>query len=185
MEAVEYFYLDEWKEIVNARANMAASSTFAINIYEGIESVIYRVAHNSDLRFLEKIEDLVREDNCLNLQDILRVIDGFRRFVKCTQCQKEKFKESKGYFLLNRKNWKNEAEKMLSVSQRYYGVDDSMGMRRRNMKWADRFVELVKEGKRLTTFVGVAHLVGDGSFVEELEKKGFTVTEIPWTDQDE
>lgn len=74
---------------------------------------------------------------------------------------------------------------MLSASQRYYGVDDSMEMRRRNIKWANRFDELAKEKQRLTTFVGVAHLVGDGSFIEELEKKGFTVTEIPWTDQDE
>lgn len=111
MKAVEFFYLDEWKEIINARTNMAAGFTTATTLYEGIESVIYRVAHDSDLRFMEKVEEVVKEDNCLSPQDISKAISGFRHLIKCEQCQREKSKESIGYFFLNRKNWKSEAKK--------------------------------------------------------------------------
>lgn len=179
------FVLGDWRQVVSARTTMAGGNFNGKSLYEGVEAIIYRMADLPDMRFLETIEELTRNSDCLDKRTMEQTISGFRRLMQCVPCQREKSREDLGYFLLDRKNWRQEAEKMLSAPLRYYGVDDTWQMRGRNRAWADRFVELTKEKQRLTTFVGVAHLVGEGSFIEELEKKGFTVTEIPWTDQDE
>lgn len=175
----------EWGRVVSMRAAMEGGDFANQKTYEGIERIILRVAGFSEIRFLESIVSLTKSNSCLSGDYLNKLISGYRQFLQCLSCQKAKSKEDFGYYMLDRANWRQEAGKMLTESLRYYGVDDSWKIRKRNKAWAERFVELTKEKKRLTTFVGVAHLVGEGSFIEELEKKGFTVTEIPWTDQDE
>lgn len=184
-ERAKTFLLGDWDQVVTARTNMTGGDLNGKSLYEGIERIVYRVSPVSEMRFLETFQEYARKENCPEKQRVSEVVSGFRRLMQCIPCQKERSKETLNLLMLDRHNWKSRAGKVLSESLRYYGVNDLLQIRSRNKAWADRFVELTKEKQRLTTFVGVAHLVGDGSFIEELEKKGFTVTEIPWTDQDE
>lgn len=46
---------------------------------------------------------------------------------------------------------------------------------KRNKAWAERIDALMKDGKRLFIFAGVAHFVGEGSVLELLKAKGYTV----------
>lgn len=61
-------------------------------------------------------------------------------------------------------------------------VDDKEGydimLTNRNINMANKADELIQSGKVYTIAVGTMHYVGPGSVIEELEAKGYTVTEI-------
>ena len=49
---------------------------------------------------------------------------------------------------------------------------------RRNRNWVPQIEELLRGGGRAMVIVGLAHLVGEGSVVDLLEKRGYTVQQL-------
>jgi len=51
-------------------------------------------------------------------------------------------------------------------------------LNRRNRNWVPQIEELLRGGGRAIVIVGLAHLVGEGSVVDLLEKRGYTVQQL-------
>ena len=57
---------------------MAGGNFNGKSLYEGVEAIIYRMADLPDMRFLETIEELTRNSDCLDKRTMEQTISGFR-----------------------------------------------------------------------------------------------------------
>ncbi len=164
---VAYSYLDG---IVAAKAGLSAE--------RGIDAALYAAAaaYGKAVAGLESIESQldVLAGPSVELQTAL-LRDSVREYRSRPGAIEELFE---AYRKDDRRGLARAVAEALSRSNGFSkdlaAFNESL-LDKRNMAWAERIDSLMKDGKNLFIFAGVAHFVGEGSVLELLKAKGYTV----------